>query len=644
MDVVSVAGAPVARDVLSRAVASEDRELADPIAFMRATHLMQVLPAGARGAQGGEAVDVYHDRIRATVLGRLEAGARRALHERLARALETGSGDADAEALATHWRGGGDLERAAQYYATAADQAVQALAFERAARLYRLALTLKEPAPDDDGALSAKLGGALVNTGRGALAARAFQTAAERAPAARALELRRRAAEQLLRAGHFDEGLAAIGVVLSSSGMRLPATPLIALALFLLWRAYLRLRGLGFRERDASQVSAAHLLRVDTCWSVAMGLAMVDNIRGATFQARHLALALSVGEPVRVARALALEVGYVARGGGASWPHTEALMARAMRLAERTRRPDAIGFATATAGFAHHLGGKFRRGLELLDRGLAILRDECSGMSWEIASVQSNVIMCLAHLGELAELCRRRTLYIRDGVERGDLYAVVNLRIGSPNIAWLVHDDPDEARAECQDAMRRWSKQGFHVEHYLALVARVNADLYSGQGAAAHAMTSRQWPSLRRSLLLTVQVVRISSHWARGRCALAAAAQGGAAGRAALHVAAVAARALERERWGWSVPMATQLLAGIAMVGAGDGERARHLLERAVVGFEREDMAMHAAAARHRLGRLVGGEEGRALVEAAETWMAGQGVRAPGRLAGVFAPGFESAG
>ena len=49
-------------------------------------------------------------------------------------------------------------------------------------------------------------------------------------------------------------------------------------------------------------------------------------------------------------------------------------------------------------------------------------------------------------------------------------------------------------------------------------------------------------------------------------------------------------------------------------------------------------MALHAAVASRRRGEIAGGSEGRALVEAADAWMQGQGVRNPGRMAGMLAP------
>ena len=95
--------------------------------------------------------------------------------------------------------------------------------------------------------------------------------------------------------------------VLAVTGMQLARTPARALASWLWNRSKLRLRGLAFRERDVTQVSARELTQIDTCWSAAVGLGMVDNIRGADYQTRSLLLALRAGEPYRVCRAMALE-------------------------------------------------------------------------------------------------------------------------------------------------------------------------------------------------------------------------------------------------------------------------------------------------------------------------------------------------
>src|SRR5262249_59184411 len=124
-------------------------------------------------------------------------------------------------------------------------------------------------------------------------------------PAAELLERGRRAAEQLLRSGHVARGTAILDEVLASVGTHLARTPRRALVSLAASRAKLRLRGLGYRERDTSQIAAERLTEIDVYWSVSTALGMVDNIRAADFQTRHLLRALGAGEPYPVARALA---------------------------------------------------------------------------------------------------------------------------------------------------------------------------------------------------------------------------------------------------------------------------------------------------------------------------------------------------
>jgi hypothetical protein len=61
---------------------------------------------------------------------------------------------------------------------------------------------------------------------------------------------------------------------------------------------------------------------------------------------------------------------------------------------------------------------------------------------------------------------------------------------------------------------------------------------------------------------------------------------------------------------------------------------------RAAIDFaQRAGMSMHATAARHRLGELLGGEEGLEMVQVALYALRGQGIRDPSRWLGIFLPG-----
>src|SRR5262249_7110941 len=156
---------------------------------------------------------------------------------------------------------------AARYLERAAGQALEALAFDRAAENYREVLRLGAESKTHERQLYIKLGNALANAGRGADAAEAYLAAVEGGTAAETLELERRAAEQLLRSGHVERGLSVLNAVLARVGLRMPKTTHGAVALTLWRRLHLRLRGVGFRKRDVSQISAEALTRLDATWS-----------------------------------------------------------------------------------------------------------------------------------------------------------------------------------------------------------------------------------------------------------------------------------------------------------------------------------------------------------------------------------------
>jgi hypothetical protein len=66
------------------------------------------------------------------------------------------------------------------------------------------------------------------------------------------------------------------------------------------------------------------------------------------------------------------------------------------------------------------------------------------------------------------------------------------------------------------------------------------------------------------------------------------------------------------------------------------------ILRQAVSSFEALDMHLHAAAARRRLGQLLPGDQGRALVAQADSWMTAQHIVHPGRMAAFTACSFPN--
>ncbi len=64
--------------------------------------------------------------------------------------------------------------------------------------------------------------------------------------------------------------------------------------------------------------------------------------------------------------------------------------------------------------------------------------------------------------------------------------------------------------------------------------------------------------------------------------------------------------------------------------------RPDSLFEGAIRAYRELGMSLFAAAAQRSLGSLLGGDEGRALVAAADQWMTSQGIRNPARMASLY--------
>ena len=625
LDTLAVAGRPVNEDV---AISATGSAIQDP-KLLSALRTAQLVRSGGTGY----GVELFHQRIGETLAALLADDERRQIHRHLAQAIEARGLD-DPEALYEDYLAAGERDRAAVHAEAAARKATSALAFDRAALFYRHAIELMPDAPNVVD-LKIRLGDALANAGRPAEAAREFLDAAKATTSRRALELQQRAGAQLLTGGHIEEGLEVFRVVLETAGFKLAKGPKQALLSLILRRLWIRLRGLEFTERETSSIPEADLLRIDICWSVAAGLGVVDLIRGADFQSRHLLLALRAGEIYRVARAMAFEVTQTAARGG-SGARVNQLMERTEALAQRAANPHAIGLAIWARGLSSYLVGDWKKSAELCERAAEVLRDQCTGVTWELTIAHRFMLSSLMFLGEMVEVSRRVPQLLSAALEQGNLFAATDLRTRM-NPIWLAADDPDRARDEVIAALTTWPRKGFHLQHYSSLVALAQIELYTGDYEVAWKHIERQIKPLEKSMLLRIPAVRIEAMHLRARLALASAA--GRERKRRLRLAKDLADRIANENMPWSNPLAIMIHAGLAK-RSGDDPQAATLLYKSIEGFEAADMALYAAAARRRLGETVSGNRGRELIGQADDWMRKQQIKNPSAFASLLAPGF----
>jgi eukaryotic-like serine/threonine-protein kinase len=626
LDTLAVARRPVNQDVALTAAGFQG----DSQKLLSSLRAAQFVRSGGTGYS----VELYHDRIGETLVEMIGADEQKEIHRRLAQAIEARGLD-DPEALYEHYLGAGEEDRAAMHAQAAAHKAARALAFDRAALYYRRAIELM---PEAANLVSLKigLGDALANAGRLAEAAKEFLEAAKMTSAGRALELQQRAGAHLLMGGHIDEGLEVFRVVLEAAGFKLAKGPKRALLSFILRRLQIRLRGLDFIERDANSIPEDELIRIDICRAVAAGLGVVDLIRGADFQNRHLLLALRAGEVFRIARAMVFEAAQAAARGGPAEQRAHELADRAEALAKRSGNPHAIGLAIWARGLIAYLLGNWKEAAELCERAAEVLRDECTGVTWELTIANRFMLSALMFLGEMAEVSRRVPQLLAVALEQGNLFAAIDLRTRM-NPIWLTADDPNQAREEVIAALTTWPRKGFHLQHYTALVALTQIELYTGDTEVGWRHIEGQIKPLERSMLMRFQGLRIEATHLRGRLALASAT--GSDRESRLRTAEKMAQQLTKEGMRWSDPLSALIRAGLAR-SRGDDRKAIEMASLAIEGFEVVDMNLYAMAARRRMGEILGGDRGAELIAVSEEWMRKQQIRNPEAYTNMLAPGF----
>jgi hypothetical protein len=641
LEIVSIARAPLARGTALRAagLAERDRNI---VASLANDCLLRTTLAGNQPT-----VELYHDRLREAVLGRMSAARLRTRHREIADALRD-LGPRDPEIIGEHYLAAGERALAGTYIVEAAEQSAATLAFDRTTRLFRRALDLA-PAGTERWRLHVGLGESLANAGRGGEAASSFEDAASELDAIDGgrddvLELRRRSADQWVRSGHLDRGVTLLRDILAAVGVSMPRSNGRALAASLVQRARFVLRGLRSHPRD---VPSTVRVRLDACWTAATGLSVVEPIVADGLGVRCLIEALQAGARTHVVRALGLEAARESALGGPLFSRrSRRLLEHVERLALESGDPYDTAWMHQSIGTTAYFRAEWPVARERCDAAVDIWRRACRGAAWEIVTGESFALTALAHMGELAALSARLPAALAEADERGDLYASTSFRMGVLAFVGLAQDRPDSVREAADAAIARWPNTGFLVQHYLHLLATVHTALYVGDAWRALRDMEAAWPRLRAAHILVIGSTRVELRFLRARVALAAIAAGHEAGVAPnpgwprarlLRIARGELRALERETIPSAAPF-TALLRSALLVQDGRTSDALTALQHAADDAERAGMRLHAAIARCRAGVIRGGEGGHAQREAASRWMRDQGITRPDAFALMLAP------
>jgi len=622
LEVLAVAGSPIVHDCVAAAARLPAAELARTAGHLRVANLVRGRSASS------ETLEVYHDRIREAVTARLTPDRVREHHHALALALETRG---DSEALAFHWLGAGDPERALAHTLAAGDHAMSLCAFDRASRHYQAAVAIRPPGSQP---LRARLARALGSAGRGKAAAAAYLEAVDGAQVAEALELRRRAAEELLRGGWIDEGLKTLEPVLRSIGMRLPASRVATIAAVVALRARIRLRGLGFVQRDESQVSGEELRRIDTCWSIASVIAYVDPFLGAYFNAHLLLRSLRAGEPYRVVRALTVEAGYASIPGTRSGLRPARIMGMARELATQVQNPHARGLIATVEATSAVMRGDFAYCREQGRLAEEILIEGGVGAPWEIDMARLMALFGCWSMGDLETLFHRVPALLSQADDRGNLFMSTALRASPLSILWIADDDLATAEQHIREAGELWSYGEITVQRWWIVVGGAWVEFAAGRAAAADRTLQSFFQRFRRSALWQMQNLRTETLYTVAQARIAAARHPGSSASGITEARELARRmAKTGSSWG-------RALAALVEAAAAWPDQARMIrgLGLARASCAEAGLVLFEAAAALREGQLRGDAGGQTLAREAEAAMTSRRVKRPELIARMLLP------
>jgi serine/threonine protein kinase len=623
LTLVALAGGPIERAAL-RAAGCDEAELD----ALLADELLRVSELDA------EQVEVGQEQIAPLAVAELDADELPRYHLRLATALA--GVDASPELLAKHFERGGQRERAFIHAERAAKQAMEALAFRRAAEWFERCLEWLPPgegAASSRWALERELVTAYVNSGRLVDGAELLLAQAREPGVEDPRGLRIRAVEYLLHAGHMQAGLREAAELLEAVGLSLPRS-----------RARMVINVLAFRRRlarDLARLDAGLSPREEpqlrerarVCGALANGFMSHDGLVCLHFNILTRRLAIALGDRRVCARTLGIDAVFSSTAG---WTDlVPKLLARARELCEGHER-ERLWLAAMDIHAAGNLA-ELSHGLEIYDSALTELEAR-PDVQWERHMATDGAVWLQVLAGRYRRAIDAARRDVEIGVELGNLKQA---RDGSGLLAWALvcvgeFDEAEQVIARVE-ALERGviDPQHYMFANVFRDMARIRRRLRTGEGERALAAARELPAKMKRDGLWHVVTFRLEA------LAMIACAE------LQLWLRAPSRRGRRRLRglirklrdgMGYQPGNAAVIEAAMRELD-GDREGASTLYAEAEELFAKTGAEGHLAATRMRWAGLVGGEEGERLRAQAEAFFDQEQVVDPDGLVRVFAPG-----
>ncbi len=608
LETVALAGQP--RDArLCFEAAGLDPGNVDVLRLLRAEQLVR---ASDRGV-----LNVFHDRVRDAVIARADRQTQRLRHLSIARCLERLSRP-DLEALAHHFDAAGERASAATYAERAGEAARLAMAFGRAAAMFQLAIDRSTTPP---AALYEKLAEAHLDAGANVAAGEAFLAAAERSVGAAAIDLTRRAAQEMLMVGDVDGGYAALDVALGAVGEKLPRS-LRAARLETTLRM-LRIRLGGFRERASVRTTPERQLRLDVLDTAARALEFNDMGRANAMGARFCQHALAGGDERQRALALVGAVPALFVGRRRRPEMIDDVLDRVDDRASQLEDPTVLAHSLVMRAKSLLAFGDWPSAVAMFERAAMHIENECTGMANQRRTCLGLAAACHIRLANFERAQHIAEVGLLDARERRD--PVIEKGVCGAIFAplALVADRLDEAEGHLSFAAMedRCTMVLIKTEVRAALMN------YRERPDAAVVAWRERWDRIEAYGLMNVPVFRVNAFRSRIVAMLSGDRWQKDWRRA---------RRLWRSIRGYRFALA---LAAAATAGTcfelrrGRLDEARAQLTQAIDGYETCGLHLEADACRYRLAELDG-----TAVDAPREAILSAGVAVPERWVRTVLP------
>ena len=254
-----------------------------------------------------------------------------------------------------------------------------------------------------------------------------------------------------------------------------------------------------------------------------------------------------------------------------------------------------------------------------------------AGVAWEIDVANIYDQLSASYAGDYAEIVRSAPALVDEAWRRGRVWTGALLSGAASMPAWVGIDGGQGYRRQLAEAARYWKPRARpQWPDFLLLMGEALLSIYEGQPQRGFDLLEVRRAAYDRNMLSRGSGKgRISYAIHHARCAAAALG------------AVPSARRSERSRWTVQLRRAAgtiekrgspdargfaELFEAALALDRGPSEAGLARLRGALGAFEQAGMRLYAAACQRRLGQLVGGDEGKVLLERGDEFMLAQGV------------------